>query len=128
MRESAVTSHIRLEAAHRGIELWRNNSGGFYDESGRFIRFGLGSFLPQHECKSSDYIGITPILVTPEMVGKVLGVFTAIEIKESGWVFNKNDKRALAQKKFIDIVKKAGGIAGFAASKEDFIRIIRNEY
>lgn len=124
MKESAVTSHVRLDAARLGIELWRNNSGGFYDEKGRFVRYGLGSFTPEQECKSSDFIGITPVLITPDMVGKVIGVFTAVEMKPEDWRMVPSDKRALHQKKFIDMVIKAGGYAGFATCVNSFRRII----
>lgn len=122
MRESAVTSHIRLAAAQLNCLLWRNNCGGFYDETGRFVRYGLGS---EAKLASSDFIGIRPVLITPDMVGQVLGVFTAVEMKKEGFKFNKNDKHLLNQKKFIDIVKQYGGFAGFASSVEDFYRIIR---
>lgn len=49
MKESATTSYVRLEAAKLGDTLWRNNSGGFYDETGRFVRYGLGSFTDKDE-------------------------------------------------------------------------------
>lgn len=122
MRESAVTSHVRLAAAKLNTPLWRNNCGGCYDNTGRFIRYGLGS---EAELSSSDFIGIRPVLITPDMVGQVLGVFTAVEMKAEGFKFNKNDKHLLNQKNFIDIVKQYGGFAGFASSVEDFYRIIR---
>lgn len=125
MKESAVTSHIKLSAAQNGCELWRNNSGAFTDEYGRFVRFGLGSFAPQHHCASSDFIGIRPVLITPDMVGKVLGVFLAVEVKHSSWRFNPNDRHTSDQQHFIDIVNKAGGFAGFAQSVEDFKKIAR---
>ena len=122
MRESAVTSRVRLAAAKLNTPLWRNNCGGFYDNTGRFIRYGLGS---EAQLASSDFIGIRPVLITPEMIGQVLGVFTAVEMKKEGCKFNKNDKHLLNQKFFIDIVKQYGGFAGFASSVEDFYRIIR---
>ena len=122
MRESAVTSHVRLAAAQRNTPLWRNNCGGFYDNTGRFIRYGLGS---DAQLASSACIGIRPVLLTPDMIGQVLGVFTAVEMKKEGFKFNKNDKHLLKQKFFIDIVKQYGGFAGFASSVEDFYRIIR---
>lgn len=122
MIESAVTSHVRLAAAQLNVTLWRNNCGGFYDERGRFVRYGLGS---EAKLASSDWIGIRPTLITPEMVGQVLGVFTAVEMKAEGWHFNKNDKHLLQQKHFIDIVNQNGGLAGFAQSVDDFYRIIR---
>lgn len=123
MKESAVTSKIRLAAAQINIPLWRNNCGGFYDEQGRFVYYGLGS---EARLASSDFIGIRPVLITPDMVGKTIGVFTAVEMKAEGWRFNKNDKHILKQKYFIDIVRYYGGYAGFAQSVEDFYRIINN--
>lgn len=125
MRESAVTSHIKLAAAQNGCELWRNNSGGFFDESGRFVRFGLGSFTPNQHCASSDYIGIRPVLITPEMIGQVLGVFLAVEIKAENWSYRLNDKHTADQQRFIDIVNRAGGFAGFARSVDEFKKIAR---
>lgn len=122
MSESAVTSKIRLAAAQLNTPLWRNNCGGFYDERGRFVRYGLGS---EAKLASSDFIGIRPVLITPEMVGQVLGVFTAVEMKAENWHFNKNDKHLLQQKHFIDTVQQYGGMAGFATSVNDFYRIIR---
>lgn len=127
MKESAVTSHIRLDAAQQGVFLWRNNSGGFYDQSNRFVRYGLGSFQEKDEMKSSDYIGGTPTFITPDMVGRVLLVFTAVEMKPEGWKFYQSDKRALHQKNFHDIVKQNGGFAGFATCVEEFRRIIGRE-
>lgn len=128
MKESAVSNHARLRAAQLGLDLWRNNSGGFYDENGRFVRYGLGSFVPEKDKKkSSDYIGITPIFITPQMVGSIIGTFTAMEMKEQSWKYNPNDKHSLYQKNFLDIVRKAGGRAGFVTCDEDVDRIIRNE-
>lgn len=127
MKESATTSHIRLDAANQGLLLWRNNSGGFYDEKGRFVRYGLGSFTEKDDYKSSDYIGITPVFITPEMVGSVVGVFTAVEMKAEGWKFYQSDKRALKQSNFHDMVLRNGGYAGFASNVPEFRRIIRRE-
>lgn len=129
MNEAAVTSHVRLDAAQRNVILMRNNSGGFYDERGRFVRYGLGSFDPKKDHMAShDWIGWTPTFIMPQMVGKVLPIFTSIEIKESEWKFYNSDKRACYQKNFTDMIIKAGGYAGFATCVEDFRRIIKHEY
>ncbi len=127
MKESPVQQRIRLYAAQQYIDLWRNNSGAYQDERGNFIRYGLCNDSAQlnERIKSSDLIGITPIFITPQDVGKIVGVFTAIETKASDWVFRENDKRTVAQKAFHDIVLKNGGYAGFATNIDDFKRIIR---
>lgn len=126
MRESAIASHIRLAAAQAGLELWRNNNGAFKDDTGRVIRYGLCNDSPalSKRVKSSDFIGITPMIVTHAMLGNIIGVFTAIETKPSDWVFSDKDERAVAQAAFHDIVNKAGGFAGFARNVEEFKRIV----
>lgn len=126
MRESAAASHIRLFAAQQGIELWRNNVGACQDTTGRMIRYGLCNDSPAlaKRVKSSDFIGITPVIVTPDMVGRVVGLFTAVETKASDWVFRDSDERALAQAAFHDIVRRVGGLAGFARNIEEFRRIV----
>lgn len=126
MRESAAASHIRLDAAYLGVEMWRNNSGAFEDATGRWVRYGLCNESAQQSklIKSSDLIGITPIVITADMVGQTIGVFTAIETKPTDWRLLPSDARGLAQKKFHDIVKKAGGFAGFASTVQEFRKII----
>lgn len=125
MKESAVTSHVRLEAADHGCWLGRNNSGAFKNEAGRLVRFGLGGFKKSDEMKSSDWIGYTPTLIMPHHIGRIMAVFTAIEVKQSDWAYNPADERSLHQWNFIDMIEKAGGNAGFATNTEDFKRIIK---
>jgi len=126
MSETGVASHVRLDAANRGVDLWRNNVGALLDVNGRPVRYGLAndSKKMNKRIKSSDLIGLTPVMITQDMVGQILGVFTAVETKRDDWVFKPNDERAVAQKAFHDIVRTAGGYAGFATSVSDFRKII----
>jgi hypothetical protein len=125
MSEQAVQSSIRLAASHAGCMLWRNQSGACYDETGRLIRYGLANDSAQlnKRIKSSDLIGVTPMLITDKMVGRTVGVFTAIEVKHEGWTHPTND-RERAQAEFIRIVVEKGGLGGFAASVDDLWRIL----
>ncbi len=67
---------------------------------------------------SSDLIGWTTVEITPDMVGKKIAVFTAIEVKaEGGRVSPK-------QRNFLDVVKQSGGIAGIASSPEGALHFI----
>ena len=127
MNESASSSHIRLTAAQLGVDLWRNNVGACTDKDGRLIRYGLcnDSAGLNKRIKSSDLIGITPVLITPDMVGQMVGVFTAVETKASDWQFMPNDQRAIAQAVFHDIVKNAGGRAGFARNAQELRMIVQ---
>lgn len=113
--ESDVQNKIRLAASKAGLRLWRNNNGAVTTEDGRHIRFGLAneSSALNASVKSSDLIGITPVVITADMIGKTVGVFTAIEVKKQNWKFTGTE-RELAQLKFIDIVIDLGGIGKFS--------------
>jgi len=114
--ESEIQQKIQIEAPHFNCILMRNNSGALLDAEGRLVRFGLGNVSKQHQdnIKSSDLIGFTKVIITPEMIGKTVAIFTAIEVKKEDWNINKKlDKRETAQMNFINWIKNNGGIAGF---------------
>lgn len=66
-----------------------------------------------------DLTGYTLVEVTPELVGRVLPVFTCIETKESG-----GGRRRDNQIHFIRQLQNVGAIAGFAASERQANEII----
>ena len=117
MLESAVQQRVRLELARAGALVWRNNVGACEDRTGRIIRYGLCNESAQmnRSLASSDLIGVMPMTITPDMVGKTIGVFTAVECKHSDWHLTSGDQRAQAQKRFIDLVRSVGGIGGFVS-------------
>lgn len=129
--EATVQDEVRLDnaATNMGI-LWRNNVGVLFDKSGRPIRYGLAndSARMNEEVKSSDLIGGLPVTITPAMVGKTVFIFTAIECKAEGFTYNPNDKRQKAQNKYMEVVRKMGGIAGFASSVLEYREIVYNFY
>lgn len=132
--EQVTQQNIRLSAGHHGVKLWRNNVGATpakiqYTcnhcgnagvQINRPVRYGLAndSVKMNQVVKSSDLIGITPVEVTPDHVGSLLGVFTAIECKHSQWVYN-DYKHEAAQYEFMKAVISSGGIAQFARSPDD---------
>lgn len=115
--ESGVQQRERLNAAKTGGILWRNNTGAFTDNYGNFVRYGLcnESQKVNKSVKSADLIGITPVTITQQMVGSLIGRFTAIECKAPGWTFNPNDERQKAQLNFITLVASMGGYGRFAS-------------
>ena len=120
MLESAVQQTIRLAAGHNGSILWRNNNGACQTADGRQIRYGLGNDSPQmnRRFKSSDLIGITRRIITPEMVGHTVGLFTSVEVKRGGWKYHGGDREA-AQSAWLSIINNWGGIGVFATCPED---------
>lgn len=113
MTENQNTVEILLNMP-RGTTTWRNNVGlCVYNKHGRrwTVKYGL--------CDgSSDRIGLTKITITPEMIGRTMGIFTAIEIK------TETGSRRKKQKHFIEFLKNAGCIALFATNSEDVKRAI----
>ena len=108
--EAAVQQLVRLEASRLGMRLFRNKVGACKDETGRVIRYGLCNDSAQMNktVKSSDLIGIRPVIITPDMVGHTIGQFVAREVKRPGWSYRGTD-REVAQQAFGQLVLRLGG-------------------
>lgn len=108
--EARVQDEARLEASKLGWRLWRQNVGALKDETGRIVRYGICNDTPamNKRIKSSDLIGIRPVIITPDMVGTTLGQFVAREIKKAGWKY-KGTEHEQAQLRFGEIVMSLGG-------------------
>ena len=102
---------------HGLTRLWRNNVGVLADRNGRPVAYGLGSEGGRALPGSSDTIGLHSITITPDMVGRQVGVFVAIEVKDQG-------RLSAQQRAFILNVHRLGGIAGCARSVDDARRIL----
>lgn len=127
--EAAIQTRIRLEASRLGGRLFRNNVGGtpakvstvcprcqsYFEIKQTPIRYGLANDSPQLNkvIKSSDLIGIKPVLITPAHVGHTIGQFVAREVKAAGWTYGATD-REVAQLKFLELIASLGGDAAFA--------------
>jgi hypothetical protein len=68
----------------------------------------------------SDGTGWTPIVITPQMIGERIAVFTAVEAK------TPTGRATSEQNNFIDQVEQAGGIAGIARSPEEAVQIVQD--
>lgn len=112
MKESNIQQEVRLALSVGGVVTFRNNSGAYEDDRGRWVRYGVG------QPGGADLIGWRQIVVTPDMVGQSLAVFVAVEVK------TPTGKATEAQINFLDQVNKAGGIAGVVRSKEDALALL----
>lgn len=121
--EDEVQSELRLKIAREGrTTVFRNNSGATQDKTGRVIRYGLAndSARVNEVLKSHDLIGWTRTVITPDMVGKTVAVFTSIECKREGWKSDPKDKRETAQRTWADAVNGNGGIARFISDADQW--------
>jgi len=112
--EAAIQQQVRLALSAAGSVAFRNNIGAYQDpKTNRPIRYGV--------CNpgGSDLLGWTPVVVTHDMVGTTIAVFTAVEVKTS------TGKPTEPQLNFIAQVLRAGGFAGIARSGADAVAITR---
>lgn len=129
MRESTVLKDVQVHHTNMGGRVFRNNvalawAGNLIKPMVRqtmIIEPGdvvLRNARPLHAglCEgSSDLIGWTPILITPEMIGRTMAIFTAWEIKQ----MIQGAKVTLKQKSFIEAVTLAGGLGAVVRSEQD---------
>lgn len=109
--ESYTQSLTRLAMAKAGCVTFRNNVGALLDQEGRLVRYGLAneSAAQNKLTKSSDLIGVRPVLITPEHVGTTLGQFVAVECKKGDWQPGEDKAREQAQQNFGLLVMAHGG-------------------
>ena len=113
--EKDIERRIIKYCSQIGSTVFKNEVGLAWTKNGYPIRFGL--------CVgSSDLIGITPVVITEDMVGKKIGVFTALEIKKN----KKGSYKATDQQKaFINFINNNGGKAGVIDSENDVLEVLQ---
>jgi hypothetical protein len=110
--ETTLQQEIRLALGTiPSARIFRNQVGSLPDpRTGRLVTFGLAK-------GSADLIGWRTVVVTPEMVGTRLAVFTSIEVK------TPTGRVRPEQQAWQAAVLAAGGISGIARSVSDALRI-----
>jgi hypothetical protein len=111
--ETDLQQRIRLALGTQSdLRLFRNQVGQLPDpRTGRPVQFGLAR-------GSADLIGWKSVLITPEMVGQRVAVFTSIEVK------TPTGRIKPVQRNWQSTVQDAGGIAGIARSIADAFEIV----
>lgn len=118
LSEAAVQSRVRLEAARKGLRLWRNNVGALLDSRGVPVRYGLANDSAQLNkvVKSGDLIGWRPVRITADHVGSLLAQFVSRECKRPNWRFCGDDHER-AQLRWLEAVTADGGDAKFCSGE-----------
>jgi hypothetical protein len=90
---------------------------------GRPIALGLSLVTGESVTGTSDLLGFSPIKITAAMVGRILPVLTAFEIKRTD-----GGRSTTEQQRFVDLVRKAGGIAAIVNSPESAVAAYADFY
>lgn len=105
------------------VRIFRNNVGTGWQ--GECTRKGdlliIRNPRPLHAglCEgSSDLIGWTTVEITPDMVGRKMAIFTALEVKAP------RGRISPEQRNFLEQVHRSGGIARIAHSAEEAIKML----
>ena len=112
--EAAVQAAVRLEAARKGVRLFRNNVGALMDATGRPVRYGLANESKgvNQSIKSADLIGWRPLLIEQRHVGQCVAQFVSRECKRREWRYTGGDHEQ-AQLAWAQLVTSGGGDAAF---------------
>jgi hypothetical protein len=125
--ERHVRNRLLVAVSGLGARLFRNYVGRSWVGDGYKW---LGKDMLIHNARvvqsgltvgSGDMLGWTPVVITPEMVGQTVAVFTSLEQKR-----NPQDKLDKPQQNWLDAVRAAGGIAAVVYGTGDAVAAIRS--
>lgn len=123
MSETDIQRQIQLALSHPDRRLFRNTIGfgfqgsDFTVRNGRVVS-GVARPVTFGLCPGSgDLIGLQSVIVTPEMTGRRVALFTSIEVKDK-------KKPTTEQQNFAAMVAELGGISGVARSPEEAFLIV----
>lgn len=97
-QETNIMNKYLLHFSGAGAMVWRNNTGKFRSltDPQRIVSVG--------QVGSADIIGVQPVTITADMVGKVIGQAIAIEVK------TPTGKQSQEQKNWQQAFEQHGGI------------------
>jgi len=96
------------------VKLWYEKRGAWHYAP---IQTGLG------EHGIHDRIGCVPIVVTPAMVGKKIGLFVSVEAKKPGRRGEPRRGMSMQQERHMTEIRAAGGVSICCDSYEDLVTL-----
>jgi len=114
MAKNRETTHVQHPAmlavgARSDVLVWRQQSGLFFTREGNPVRVGLPGM--------ADAGMIVAVTVTPDMVGRTVGVAVQPEFKAGG-------QQSEAQANWQAAVERRGGIYRLVRSSADMLRLV----
>jgi ribosomal protein S19 len=124
MKESNIQSLVLMKATELGCRMFRINVGQGWTGN-KIIKQGKDVLIKDARpfrvgvpVGFHDTAGFTPIVITQDMVGKTVAVFTTAEIKTS------TGRATKEQLNFLNHVRENGGISGVVRSPLQFAELI----
>lgn len=135
MTESELLKRLMLGLSIPDMRVFRNHTGqGWHGNAHRFTSRGFVDVQPGDVvirnarpltaglCTgSADLIGWRTVVVTPDMVGCDIAVFTAIEAK------SRTGRLTVEQTRFLDAVRAAGGIGVEARDVDGALSAVKEQ-
>ena len=111
-KETAIQNEILLALSEAGALAWRVHVGKFraLNNPAQVISVGTPG--------QADVMAVVPVVITPDMVGQVIGVALAVEVKTETGTQQK------AQKLWEHALKRRGGVYTIARSADQVGRIL----
>lgn len=126
MNETPILKTIMLKLGMLpNVRIFRNNVGmgwaGSSTKKGNLVIISNARPLHAGLCEgSSDLIGWKTVEITPDMVGRKVAIFTALEVKKP-----HGGRTSKEQMNFLSVVHEAGGIAGRVTSEDEALKVLR---
>lgn len=128
--EIALMKELQIAASQIGARLFRQNVGlawvGKVErvQRARAVQVRPGDVVIRAArpfkvgiAGMSDLGGWVPVVITPEMVGSTVAVYAQVEVKDGARVTGE-------QERWIDAVRRSGGLAGIARNISDLVAIL----
>lgn len=132
MSEADIMRRLQAAASKLGARLFRQNVGmawvGRVEQGypGRRVLLAAGDVVVRKArpfragvVGMSDLGGWVPVVVTPDMVGQTIAVYTQVEVK------TETGAPSSEQRAWLKAVVAAGGRAGIARSDDDLASILK---
>ena len=128
--ETALMKELQIAASSLGARLFRQNVGLAWIGKAERVQRARSVVVQPGDvvirkarpfkvgiAGMSDLGGWVPVVITPDMVGATVAVYAQVEVKDGARVTGE-------QTRWIDAVRRSGGLAGIARNISDLAAIL----
>jgi hypothetical protein len=124
LKEQSIQNSILATLGANNIYALRINSGNFWggevkSHDGQYLLLEHPTKIQGAPAGTSDIICCKTVIITPEMIGRRIGIFCCLEIKQPG------EKPKKHQENYLAVMRARGAIAGWATSPAEALEILK---